>query len=116
MEPAFVKAASDYGALGIVAMVVAWLLIKTIPALMQQLKEQQTEFNAMLDAQRGAFINELNQIRIEHRKERKDDRDEFHRVLEGHTAAIRELTEKKATERRSDAGAEGKAHAQREAR
>lgn len=91
MEPTLIKTMSEWGPLGIVAMVVAWLLTKTIPALMTRLKEQQTEFNAMLEAQRIAFINELSRIRDEHRQERKEDRAEFHRVLEEHTAAIREL-------------------------
>lgn len=94
MESVILKAVSEYGSLGIVALVVAWLLTRTIPALMTRLKEQQTEFNAMLEGQRGAFINELNRIRDEHRQERREDRDEFHRVLEEHTAAIRELTTK----------------------
>ena len=112
MESVILKAVSEYGSLGIVALVVAWLLTRTIPAFMTRLKEQQTEFNAMLEAQRSAFINELNQIRIEHRKERKEDRDEFHRVLEGHTAAIRELTEKKATPPERRSGEDVRARAQ----
>lgn len=94
MESMVLKAVSEYGSLAIVALVVAWLLTKTIPALMTRLKEQQTEFNAMLEDQRVAFIGELNRIRDEHRAERKEDRAEFHRVLEEHTRAIRELTER----------------------
>lgn len=91
MDPALVKSMSEWGPLGIVAMVVAWLLTKTIPSLMTRLKEQQIEFNKMLEDQRAAFISELNRIRDEHRAERRDDRAEFHRVLEEHTEAIREL-------------------------
>ena len=94
MESVILKAVQEYGSLAIVALVVAWLLTHTIPAFMQRLKEQQTEFNAMLESQRVSFIAELNRIRDEHRAERREDRAEFYRVLEEHTAAIRELTNK----------------------
>ena len=94
MELSFVKGVQEYGALAIVAMVVAWLLTKTIPAFMERLKEQQTEFHAMLEAQRAAFIDELTTVRADHRKERTEDRDEFHRVLVEHTQAIRQLTQR----------------------